>query len=187
MADEPGPGKRADARRNRSKIIEAARQALAETGDLPSMAEISRRAGVGMATLYRNFPGRTELVEELYRAQVDDICASAGTIGGRTPGEALFSWLWSFHAAGARKGPLAALLLQDSGGDSQVLSESRSRVIAAAQPLFAAAGESGEVRDDVSLGQVLDAVVALERVRDDASSKGSMIQVLFDGLRRRGA
>lgn len=184
MTDELAPGKRVDARRNRSKILDVAREALATTGDLPSMAEISRRAGVGMATLYRNFPGRPELVEELYRSQVDDICAAAETAAGSTPGERLFSWLTSFHAAGARKGPLAMLLLADSGGESPVLNESRSRVIAAAQPLFAAAIDSGEVRGDVSLGQVLDAIVALERVRDDPGSSTSMIDVLFDGLRR---
>ncbi|SEQ95459.1 transcriptional regulator, TetR family [Lentzea xinjiangensis] len=187
MTEELATGKRADARRNRVKIVEAARQALAETGDLPSLAEISRRAGVGMATLYRNFPGRPELVEELYRSQVDDICSAAATAEGSTPGEALFAWLTRFHAAGARKGPLAMLLLEDSGGDSPVLRESRSRVIAAAQPLFTAAADSGEVRDDVSLGQVLDAVVALERVRDDPASGTSMIDVLFDGLRRQNA
>ncbi|SDF43527.1 transcriptional regulator, TetR family [Lentzea fradiae] len=184
MTEELATGKRVDARRNRAKILDVAREALAETGDLPSMAEISRRAGVGMATLYRNFPGRPELVEELYRSQVDDICASATAAGGDTAGEALFSWLGRFHAAGARKGPLAMLLLEDSGGDSAVLNESRARVVAAAQPLFDAAAKSGQVRDDVSLGQVLDAVVALERVREDPSSKTSMVQVLFDGLRR---
>lgn len=179
MTEELVTGKRADARRNRSRIIEVAREALEETGDLPSMAEISRRAGVGMATLYRNFPGRPDLVEELYRSQVDEICAATASAEGSTPGEALFSWLRIFHDAGARKRPLAALLIEDGG--NTVLSESRARVVAAAQPLFDAAVRSGEVRGDVSPGQLLDAIVALEQVRDDPAL---LIRVLLDGLRR---
>ncbi|MBP2477747.1 AcrR family transcriptional regulator [Crossiella equi] len=184
MSEEPKSGKRADAQRNRAKILDVARKALDEAGDLPSMAEISRRAGVGMATLYRNFPSMAELVKELYRSQVDDICASASTAKGDTPGKVLFDWLSSFHAAGARKGPLATLLLADSGGDSPVLNESRTRVIDAGQPLLTAAKAAGEVREDVSLGRILDSIVALERVRSDPGSPKSMVEVLFDGLRR---
>jgi AcrR family transcriptional regulator len=70
----PSPPRRADAERNRDKILAAARAAFAEPDAQPSMAEISRRAGVGMATLYRNFPGRRELLEALYTDEVDAIC-----------------------------------------------------------------------------------------------------------------
>lgn len=185
MGPVPAPVRRADAERNRAKILAVAREAFAEPGELPSMAEIARRAGVGMATLYRNFPDRLGLIEELYRSVVDDICAAAGTAPGKTPGESFFGWLARFHAAGARKGPLASLLLIDADGESSVVNESRSRVIAAAEPLFFAAQRSGEVRDDVSLGPVLDAVVAVGRVRDDPAVAGTMVQVLFEGLRRR--
>lgn len=177
------PARRADAERNRSKIVAAAREAFAEPGDPPSMAEIARRAGVGMATLYRNFPGRLGLIEVLYPHQVDDLCAAAGLVHGRTPGEEFFAWLRRFHAAGARKGPLATLLVADSQGGNPVLKESRARVNAAGAPLFAAAQASGEVRDDVSLDQVLDAVVALGRVEDDPASPGILVDILFDGLR----
>jgi AcrR family transcriptional regulator len=147
------------------------------------MAEIARRAEVGMATLYRNFPGRLELIEELYRHQVDDMCAAAESVEGETSGEVFFAWLEFFHAAGARKGPLASLLLADSSSDNPVLKESRSRTIAAGEPLFVAAQRSGEVRDDVSLGQILDALVALGRVNDDSAFPGAMVRVVFDGLR----
>lgn len=181
----PAPVRRVDAERNREKILAVAREAFAEPGDLPSMAEISRRAGVGMATLYRNFPGKLGLIEELYRSEVDDICAAAAAAEGSTPGEAFFAWMARFHAAGSRKGPLASLLSADPDGDGRVLNESRSRVIAAGQALFAAAQRSGEVRADVSLGPVLDAVVAVGRVQDDPAAPGSMVQVVFDGLRRR--
>src|ERR1700712_4387964 len=78
----PRPAKRADAERNRDKILTAARLAFAEPGAEISMAEISRRAGVGMATLYRNFPGRRELLEALYTEEVAAVADAA------TPAEA---------------------------------------------------------------------------------------------------
>jgi AcrR family transcriptional regulator len=86
-ANQPrSPAKRADAERNRDKIITVARAAFAEPEAEVSMAEISRRAGVGMATLYRNFPGRRELLEALYSEEVDAICKAAETAGGEGPG-----------------------------------------------------------------------------------------------------
>ncbi|BFO18109.1 hypothetical protein SHKM778_44970 [Streptomyces sp. KM77-8] len=134
MVAEPAPARRADAERNRSKIIAVAREAFAEPGAAPSMAEIARRAGVGMATLYRNFPGRLELVEELFRHTVDDMCQAAETVSGDTPGEAFFTWLMRFHAIGARKGPLASVLLSESANGTPILRASRSRTIAAGEP-----------------------------------------------------
>jgi AcrR family transcriptional regulator len=183
----PAPAKRADAERNRAKILAVAQEAFGEPGEEPSMAEIARRAGVGMATLYRNFPGRLDLISALYENQVDDICAAAAEVQGETPGEVFFAWLERFHAAGAGKGPLASLLLADSGGGASVVNESRARVVAAGQPLFAAAQRSGEVRDDLPLKQVLDAVVAVGQIEDDPAFPGQIVQVVFDGLRRRPA
>lgn len=184
MSDATAPARRADAERNRVKIIAAAREAFAAPGAAPSMAEIARRAGVGMATLYRNFPGRLELVEELFRHTVDDMCEAAEHSPGDTPGDAFFAWLTLFHAAGARKGPLASLLLAESaGGTPVVLRESRSRTIAAGEPLFLAAQRSGEVRDDVSLGQILDGLVALGTVDNHPDFPGALIRIMFDGLR----
>src|ERR1700710_908231 len=92
------PSRRADAARNRDKILAAARTAFAQPDAEVSMAEISRRAGVGMATLYRNFPGRRELLEALYVDEVDALCAAAGTVGGATPGAAFTAWMRRFFA-----------------------------------------------------------------------------------------
>src|ERR1700733_9489456 len=89
----PSPTRRADAERNREKILAAARSAFADPEAEISMAEISRRARVGMATLYRNFPGRRDLLEALYTDEVDAICTAAETTGGETPGAILTAWL----------------------------------------------------------------------------------------------
>src|SRR4249920_2668243 len=88
----PTPARRADAERNRDKILAAARTAFADPDAEVSMAEISRRADVGMATLYRNFPGRQELLEALYTDEVNAICEAAQTVGGETPGAVLTAW-----------------------------------------------------------------------------------------------
>lgn len=181
--------RRTDAARNRARIIEVTLAAIDADGTTPSMAEIARRAGVGMATLYRNFPSQLNLIAELYRGQVDEICAWAVPQAGLTAGESFFSWLERFHGAGARKGPLAMLLRSTSTDGEGVLGASRQRVIDAGAPLLAAAQSSGEVRDDVGLGIVLDALVAISEVDADPDHPGVMSSVLRDGLRttRAGA
>src|ERR1019366_8895013 len=106
------PTKRADAERNRDKILAAARSAFADPAADVSMAEISRRAGVGMATLYRNFPGRRELLEALYTDEVDAVCQAAKTAGGQPPGAVLQAWLHRFFAFATSKRHIAAELLE---------------------------------------------------------------------------
>src|SRR5215472_6880013 len=110
----PAPARRADAERNRDKILAAARAAFADPDAEVSMAEISRRADVGMATLYRNFPGRQELLEALYTDEVDAVCAAAETTGGETPGAALVAWLHRFSAFTGSKRQIGAELLKQT-------------------------------------------------------------------------
>src|ERR1700678_2545112 len=90
------PAKRADAERNRERILTAARAAFADSQAEISMAEVSRRAGVGMATLYRNFSSRRELLEALYMDEVNGICDAAETGQAETPGAVLDAWLHRF-------------------------------------------------------------------------------------------
>src|SRR5580704_5710396 len=104
--------KRADAERNRDKILAAARTGFADPEAEISMAEVSRRAGVGMATLYRNFPGRRELLEALYADEVNAICNAAASVGGGTPGEVFIAWLHRFFAFVMSKHHIAAELLE---------------------------------------------------------------------------
>ncbi|MBR7837134.1 hypothetical protein KDL01_27905 [Actinospica durhamensis] len=93
-----------------------------------------------------------------------------------------------FHAVGARKGPLAsAILAESANGSPIVLRESRSRTIAAGEPLFRAAQRSGEVRDEVSLGQILDGLVALAGIDSDPDFPGALIRILLDGLHSNAA
>jgi AcrR family transcriptional regulator len=184
-ADQPrSPTRRSDAERNRDKILTVARGAFAESEAEVSMAEISRRAGVGMATLYRNFPGRRELLEALYTEEVDAICQAAAT-GGPTPGASLVSWLRELFAFFASKRHIAAELLKHTDSGDPLFGGSRARVVAAGQPLLAAAQHAREVRGDLTIDQVLDLVHAIARIDGDISYVEPILQVAFDGLRSR--
>src|SRR6266478_6116191 len=85
--------KRADARRNYEKVLTAACDAFAEGGESTSLEEIARRAGVGIGTLYRNFPNRQALLEALYINEVDEVCRSATEFQAGDPWESLNGWL----------------------------------------------------------------------------------------------
>lgn len=179
---ERSPSKRADAERNRDKILAAARAAFAEPGAQVSMAEIARRAGVGMATLYRNFPGRRELLEALYTDEVDAICAAAENTEGDTPGVILAAWLYRFSAFFTSKHHIAAELLAHTDDTNPIFSHSRARVLAAGQPLLAAAQHAHEVRDDLTLEQILDMIIAIATISGGPGYSRPILQTALDGL-----
>jgi AcrR family transcriptional regulator len=108
------PSRRVDAQRNRERILTAARAAFADPDADISMAEIARRAGVGSATLYRNFTNRRELLEALYVDEIDAVCEAAVTIDGDSPGAILEAWLHRFYAYFSSKRLVAAELLKHS-------------------------------------------------------------------------
>ena len=179
----PAPTRRADAERNRDKILAAARTAFADPDAEVSMAEISRRAGVGMATLYRNFPGRQELLEALYTDEVDAVCQAAETTGGETPGAALVAWLYRFFAFTTSKRHIAAELLKQTDRSNPLFKNNRARVIAAGRPLLAAAQHAHEVRDDLTLEQILDMIVAIATIHGETGYTEPILQTAIDGLR----
>ncbi|MCW3016794.1 MAG: transcriptional regulator, TetR family [Solirubrobacterales bacterium] len=148
------------------------------------MAEISRRAGVGMATLYRNYPGRRELLEALYVDEVDAICAASQTIDEATPGEALMTWLRHFAEFFANKQDIASELLEETDGDNPVFDTSRARVLGAGRPLLSAAQASREVRDDLTLEQVFDMTIAVSAIRGGPGYRKPILEAALDGIRR---
>ena len=179
----PPPQDAPTPQRNRDKILAAARAAFADPRTDVSMAEISRRAGVGMATLYRNFPGRRELLEALYTDEVDAVCDAAETLEGETPGARLVAWLHRFSAFSAGKRHVASELLKDADGSDPVFSDNRARVLAAGRPLLAAAQRAGEIRADLTLEQVLDMVIAVATIHGDPDYIAPILQAALDGLR----
>jgi AcrR family transcriptional regulator len=176
------PARRADAARNRDKILAAARAAFADPEAEVSMAEIARRAGVGMATLYRNFPGRRELLETLFTDDVNAICeATEGD--GETPGAALMVWLRRFFVFATTKRHVASELLAHSDRSNPIFGESRVQVLTAGRPLLAAAQRAHEVRDNLTLEQILDMIVAIATIHGDTCYIEPILQAALDGLR----
>ena len=180
------PARRADAQRNREKILTAARAAFADPDADVSMAEISRRAEVGMATLYRNFSNRRELLEALYTDEVDAVCRAAATIDGDTPGAIFLAWLHRFFDYFTSKRHVAAELLEHSDSDNPVFGAGRPRVLAAGRPLLLAAQDAHEVRGDLTLEQILDMVVAIAKIPGDPGYLEPILDATLDGLRPVG-
>jgi AcrR family transcriptional regulator len=178
----PPPTRRADAERNRAKILAAARTAFADSDAEVSMAEISRRAGVGMATLYRNFPDRRELLEALYTDEVDAVCQATETVVGETPGSVLVAWLHRFFAFSTSKRLIASELLTHDGKTNPVFGESRARVVTAGQPLLSAAQRAEEVRGDLTLEQILDMIVAIARIPGDPGYLEPILETALNGI-----
>jgi AcrR family transcriptional regulator len=182
-ASKAEPTRRADAERNREKILAAARAAFAEPTAEVSMAEVARRAGVGMATLYRNFPGRQQLLEALYVDEVDAVCAAAATAAGDTPGARLDAWLRAFFDFFNNKRHVGDELLRAPDADRGFFEGGRERVLAAGEPLFDAAREAGEVRDDLTFVQALEMVRAIAKVEGDRAYLEPILSAALAGIR----
>ncbi len=146
------------------------------------MAEVARRAGVGMATLYRNYPGRRELLEGLYAHEVDDLCRAAEETSGPA-GAALRTWLCRFAVFHETKHPIAAELLRHTDTADPVFETSRDRVVAAARPLLLAAQQAHQVRTDLTIDQVLDLVHAAVTLPGDRQYVEPILRAALDGLR----
>jgi AcrR family transcriptional regulator len=185
VVDRP-TARRADATRNRERILRSAREAFAEADLEVSMAEVARRSGVGSATLYRNFPSRRDLLEALYIDEVEDICAAAATVDGVDAGARFTAWLHRFFEFATGKRSIAIELLEQSDRSNPVFWTSRDRVVAAGRPLHSAARECGEITEDITLEQILDLLVAVAKIPGGPDHLRPILHTVLAGLRRRG-
>jgi AcrR family transcriptional regulator len=158
------PTRRVDAERNRQRILTAAHDAFADPSADVSMAEIARRAGIGSATLYRNFANRRELLEALYVDEIDDVCAAATATAGDSPGASFIAWLRRFYAYFTSKRVVAAELLEHTNAKDPMFGAGYARVIASGRPLLDAARASGEVQVDLTLEQILDLIASVAKI-----------------------
>ena len=179
--------KRADARRNYEKVLAAAREAFAEGGESTALEEIARRAGVGIGTLYRNFPNRQALVEALYLEEVEEVCVSAAEqLDSADPWEALNGWFERFVGYIATKQVLAAELVNYLGRDAQLFKASRAALWEAGEPLLTRAQEAGVVRPDVEIGDVIHMVMGIAKIpAADPEQTRHILRIALDGLRYR--
>jgi len=178
--------KRADARRNYEKVLAAAREAFAEGGESTALEEIARRAGVGIGTLYRNFPNRQALVEALYVEEVEEVCRTAAELDAADPWEALSSWFERFIAYIGTKRALAAELLNYLQPDAELFQVCRAALFESGEPLLKRAQEAGVVRPDVTIAEVIQMVVGIAKIpSNDPEQNEHILRIALDGLRYR--
>jgi AcrR family transcriptional regulator len=178
---------RADARRSRAKLLEAATAAFAENGADAPLDDIARRAGVGIGTLYRHFPTRLDLQAAVYRSQVQSVCARADDlIVNASPEQAFAGWLRAMAAYLTTKRGLAHALIAALGKDSELMSGCWADMHDTAERLLAHAQETGVLRRDVTSQDVLRLVhgiaVATEQSPGDTDR---LMALMLDGLRSR--
>jgi AcrR family transcriptional regulator len=178
---------RADARRNRELLLEAALEAFTERGaDDTSLEEIARRAGVGIGTLYRHFPGRTALLEAVYTDQVAALCQRAGELLATEPaGAALAAWVRELAEFSVTKQNLTSALAADYDKDAPVFSACRDDLLAAATALLTRAQQAGAVRPDVQpldLLRLSHGVAAATAGAADADQAERLLSLMLGGL-----
>jgi AcrR family transcriptional regulator len=176
--------KRVDARRNYEKVLVAAREAFAEGGESTALEEIARRAGVGIGTVYRNFPNRQALLEALYVNEVEEVCRSAELLDGHDPWEALNDWFERLIGYLATKRALAHELLNYLDQDAPLFQHCRTSLYAAGEPLLKRAQEAGVARSDVEFSDVMHMVIGIAKIpAADPRQVDHILRVALDGLR----
>lgn len=177
---------RADAQRNTDALLEAALAVFAVSGVDAPVREIAEKAGVGIGTVYRHFPQRSDLIVAVFRHQVD-ACADAAPVlaAKHGPGEALARWMQRYADFIAAKRGLAAALHSGDPAFNSLPAYFDQRLRPALQTLLDAAAAAGEVRTDIEPNDLLRAVGSLcMSARDDrADYARRMVALLVDGLR----
>jgi AcrR family transcriptional regulator len=178
---------RADASRNREKLVEIAATAFAERGGNASLEEIARQAGVGIGTLYRHFPTREHLVEVLYRREVEALCAAAEELALReAPDVALAEWMQRFVDYIAAKRGMANSLRILFDANSEVFANTSGMVALALQRLVDAAIADGSIRSDIDISdisQALSGIYSAPDTPDWRDRSRRLVSLLMDGLR----
>ncbi|HEY6739985.1 MAG TPA: helix-turn-helix domain-containing protein [Actinopolymorphaceae bacterium] len=181
---------RADARRNRKRLLEVAGAAIEETGTDASLEDIARRAGVGIGTLYRHFPSRHALLEALLRDRFDGMRAEADRLATvEDPVEALLSWLRILASQSAAYRGLTATMMSALQDESSELYASCHTMNEAGKALLVRAQSSGAVRADVDASDVFGLAYGIaftvERGADGPAGLETLLSLLMDGLRAR--
>ncbi len=178
---------RADAQRNRERVLEAAKTVFSAGGRDASLEAVAREAGVGIGTLYRHFPTREALYEAVYRREVEQLGELAEELKREAaPVEALRRWLRANVEFVATKKGMATALALAAGPPSELTAFSYERLTKAVGVLLDRAVSAGEIRNDVSPEDLLRTLVGMCLLHDQPGWQASvvrMLDVLVDGLR----
>jgi AcrR family transcriptional regulator len=172
---------RADARRNFDALLVAARDAFADDIDVP-LEDIARDAGVGIGTLYRNFPTRRDLFEAVYLGEIEELCRAAGDCAELEPWDAFETWLRRFTGYVTTK----MAMMQALSNASEMFVACRGAMNDAALPLYERAQDAGEIRADAHLDDVLRMIagVTAGHYADD-EQRETVFQLALDGIRTK--
>ncbi|WP_306910814.1 TetR/AcrR family transcriptional regulator [Rhizobium mesoamericanum] len=181
------PPMRADARRNREKLIEVAAAAFAQAGVETSLEDIARNAGVGIGTLYRHFPTREHLVEVVYRRELEGLAAAAKELAAsHAPDVALEEWMRRFVGYIAAKRGMATSLKILMDSNASLFAEGIGILRAAAEGLLKTAADQGFIRSDIDTTDLLHAlssIYSLPASPEWRERSNRLIGLLMDGLR----
>ncbi|MCX4403660.1 TetR/AcrR family transcriptional regulator [Streptomyces sp. NPDC059837] len=186
MSTGTGRPLRADAQRNRDKILSTASRVFAEQGLDAHLEHIAKEAGVGTATLYRNFPTREILIEAAYRNELARLCdAAPGLLAALPPREALRDWMGRFiDYATAKLGMAEALRAVVESGVNPY-AHSREMMLEALTSLMDAGVTAGTIRSDISATDMFAALtgIALASGKPDQRAQAErLLDLTLDGL-----
>ncbi|HVX77093.1 MAG TPA: TetR/AcrR family transcriptional regulator [Bradyrhizobium sp.] len=189
--DAPVRRPRADAVRNRERLLQAAKVVFSAGGPEASLEAVAKRAGVGIGTLYRHFPTREALFEAVYRREVQQLSDLADQLKNETdPLDALRQWLRSnVEFVATKKGMMAALELAVHGS-SDLTAHTFERLTKAVGGLLDRAVAAGVIRSDISPEDLLRALVGMCYLHDQPGWQNSvlrLVDVFVDGLRVPGS
>jgi AcrR family transcriptional regulator len=182
---------RADAQRNRDRLLQAAVRAFAQEGPDATLDAIAKDAGVGIGTLYRHFPTREALVEAAYRNELARLCdAVADLLAAMPPDEAMRAWMDRFVGYMTTKRGMADALRAVIASGGNPFAQSRDRLTGAITVLLGAAAAAGTVRPDIEPGDVLASRSGVSLAAGEPAQReqaGRLLDLLMDGLRYRAA
>jgi len=186
-AKAPGRKPRADAQRNRERILEVAKLGFTRSGANTSLDEVAKQAGVGAGTLYRHFPTRDALLEAVYYSEVAKLAAAERELSGRLPPvQALRAWMLLFVDYIATKQLIAPALNTLLGGPSKLYEGSRAQITGAIHALVERAVGSGDIRRDLDPFDLLRALIGVSNVAsgpDWLQSAKRLVDILIIGSR----
>jgi AcrR family transcriptional regulator len=187
VSTDTGPPLRADAKRNRDRLLDAAVRAFSGGGADATLESIAKDAGVGIGTLYRHFPTREALVEAAYRNELARLCDGvADLLADLPPDEAARAWMDRFVDYMTTKRGMADALRAVVASGGNPFAQSRDRLIGAISMLLDAGARAGTIRADVEPGDVLVSLsgVSLAAGEPEQRAQASrMLDLLMDGLR----
>src|SRR6266566_6326597 len=178
---------RTDAQRNRERILEVAKEAFTRSGASTSLDDIAKQAGVGAGTLYRHFPTRDELLEAVYRTEVEKLAAAERKFAETLPPiEALRAWMLLFVDYIATKQIIAPVLNALVGDPKKVFEASYGQIWEAIRALVKRAIKSGDMRKDLDPIDLLRALIGVANVAtspDWQQSARRLVEILITGSR----